>query len=275
MGVKDAESCCHMLYFVVKCDMIMSKGGMGMESTAFRRTLMGFDRREVTAYIEKSQREAAEAAQRMETAAEAARKSEEELRQALEERTLERDGLVERLADMARQNHDLSTQLEERTASEQALRQDTQSQQETIQALTEENRRLREHLEAQQKEMQALRQEKAQVIQLELDARQRAARVVARAQARAEAIRGEAQAQGEDILAQAQDQAQALYREMAGQVSGAARQCQELLGTCDAIAAQISGELRRMDVAFSQLPASFDHIWEDMDAPPEQTEGKA
>ena len=75
---------------------------MGMESTAFRRTLVGFDRREVRAYIEKAQQEAAEAARRMEEAAQAARESEEALRQALEERTLERDGLVERLADMAR-----------------------------------------------------------------------------------------------------------------------------------------------------------------------------
>ena len=38
------------------------EGGMGMESTAFRRTLVGFDRREVRAYIEKAQQEAAEAA---------------------------------------------------------------------------------------------------------------------------------------------------------------------------------------------------------------------
>ena len=38
--------------------------------------------------------------------------------------------------------------------------------------------RLRESLEVQQTEMQALRQEKAQVVQLELDARQRAAKVV-------------------------------------------------------------------------------------------------
>ena len=122
-----------------------------------------------------------------------------------------------RRADMARQNHDLSTQLEECTTSEQALRRDTQSQAETIRTLMEENRQLRESLEAQQTEMQAFRQEKVQVVQLELDARQRAAKVVARAQARADAIRGEAQAQGEDILTQAQDQAQAMYREMAGQ----------------------------------------------------------
>lgn len=250
------------------------EGGMGMESTAFRRTLVGFDRREVRAYIEKAQQEAAEAARRMEEAAQAARESEEALRQALEERTLERDGLVERLADMARQNHDLSTQLEERAASEQGLRREAQSQAERIQALTEENRRLRESLEVQQTEMQSLRQEKAQVVQLELDARQRAAKVVARAQARADAIRGEAQAQGEDILTQAQDHAQAMYREMAGQVSGAARQCQDLLDKFDAIAAEISGELRRIDVAFSQLPASFAHIGEDLDALSGGTEEK-
>ena len=146
-----------------------------------------------------------------------------------------------------------------------------------IRSLEEENRQLREALAAREAEAATLRREKERVAQLELDAQQRAADVLAQAQTQAEglldqarreaeSLRSEASAQSEGLVSQAREQAQAIYQQMAGQVTKTAGECKEICDAFDSVAAHVASELRRMDVAVSQLPISLNRLREGLDA---------
>ena len=111
----------------------------------------------------------------------------------------------------------------------------------------------------------ALRQEKERLAQLELDAHQRADELLARtqeeadlrlaeAQSRAEGLLRAADVQASDVLAQAQARREALLREAEEQITGATQLCGELFDSCERITAHIAGELRKLDVANTQLP---------------------
>ena len=90
--------------------------------------------------------------------------------------------------------------------------------------------------------------------------------LLARARQEAETLRSEASAQGEGIVSQAREQAQAIRKQMAGQVAGTTEECREICDAFDSVAAHVASELRRMDVAVSQLPFSLNRLREGLDA---------
>ena len=248
-----------------------------MENTIFRSALGGFNRQDVMAYIEKAQKEAAETAQRLEEENETLRREGEELRQSLEALTQERDQLSGQTAELTEQCAGLRSALEAETAAREAAQKDAEDRAGAVRSLEEENRQLGEALAAREAEAATLRREKERVAQLELDAQQRAADVLAQAQTQAEglldqarreaeSLRSEASAQGERLVSQAREQAQAIYQQMAGQVTKTAGECREICDAFDSVAAHVASELRRMDVAVSQLPISLNRLREGLDA---------
>lgn len=248
-----------------------------MENTIFRSALGGFNRQDVMAYIEKAQKEAAETAQRLEEENETLRREGEELRQSLEALTQERDQLSGQTAELTEQCAGLRSALEVETAARETAQKDAGERAGAIRLLEEETRRLREGLEARDTQAETLRREKERVAQLELDAQQRAADVLAQAQTQAEgllnqarreaeSLRSEASAQSEGLVSRAREQAQAIYQQMAGQVTKTAGECKEICDAFDSVAAHVASELRRMDVAVSQLPISLNRLREGLDA---------
>ena len=87
-----------------------------------------------------------------------------------------------------------------------------------------------------------------------------------RSRREAETLRSEASAQSEGLVSQAREQAQAIYQQMAGQVTKTAGECKEICDAFDSVAAHVASELRRMDVAVSQLPISLNRLREGLDA---------
>lgn len=74
-----------------------------MDNHIFRSALGGFNRQDVTEYIERTGKEAAEAAQRLEEQIKTLQDSETEAREALETCTQEKEELHQQLKDMTDQ----------------------------------------------------------------------------------------------------------------------------------------------------------------------------
>ena len=158
-----------------------------MENTIFRSALGGFNRQDVMAYIEKAQKEAAETAQRLEEENETLRREGEELRQSLEALTQERDQLSGQTAELTEQCAGLRSALEAETAARETAQKDAEDRGGHPLAGGGEPT-APGGLEARDTQAETLRREKERVAQLELDAQQRAADVLAQAQTQAEGL---------------------------------------------------------------------------------------
>lgn len=235
-----------------------------MSNQIFRSAINGFNRQDVTAYIEKAQHSFSERAQALESQIAELQKNGEQLSAELETLTQERDSLHTQLADM--------TGNRDRTAAEltAALEQKTELEQRLQISLAEQNS-LNDSLVSMRSEVTAARNEKESVAQLELEARKRADAVLAEKNAQAEELleqaRAQAQAlltsaneQAENIITAAQERAEEIRAAMEAQVAQTEAEANKLISSVETITAHVAAELRKMDVAVTQLPISFNHL---------------
>ena len=259
-----------------------------MDNHIFRSALGGFNRQDVTAYIERTGKEAAEAAQRLEEQIKALQDSEAEARGALADCAQEKETLEEQLRDMTSQRDEAQGGWDAQRQAAAELQAEVDRQAFALRDLTGERDTLSCRVRELERQAEALRQEKARLTQLELDARRRseeteakagreARDVVEAARRQAEEITGRAHAQADDIVAKAEArakaietearaQAEVLLRETEEQVQGTVNQFGTLFSAFETISGHLTNELRKMDVTVSQLPISFNHLRDSLQA---------
>jgi len=253
-----------------------------MDNHIFRSALGGFNRQDVMEYIEKTQKQSEEAAAVLEKDLEELRRTESEARQALEERTREKEELEKKLAETADKYGDAKANWESQAKAKEAFRRDVAQRDDTIRDMTEENQRLFHRVQELEEEMEDLRREKEKVTQLELDAHRRSDEIVLDATGQAELITSQAEAQAaetvrsaeaqaQELLTQAQASAQALLRQAEEHVARTVTQYSQLHDSFEAITSHITSELRKLDATASQLPISFNRLKEGLGALLEQT----
>ena len=215
-----------------------------MDNHIFRSSLNGFNRQDVAAYIEKSQREAAERMAELEAQMNQLRKSEEELRSALDKSTQERDELQEQIASMEREH--------EKNKLDMTAR-----------------------IQKMQDEVAAAHKEKESVAQLELEARKRAEDLLEETRVQAEELLAQARSQAQALLSTANEKAEStidtayqcaeeIRADMEKQVRRTGAEVDELVSSVETIVSHVTAELRKMDVAVAQLPINFNHLKDGM-----------
>lgn len=251
-----------------------------MENHIFRTAIGGFNRQDVTDYIERTRKQAEETAAALEKQAEELRTSLsgtqtalDESRSALEDSARERDETQKLLEAVTAERDQVKQNWDVQVMAAASARREMEQREETIRALTEEKKDLTLRVRELESGLESLRQEKERLAQMELDARRRSDEIVAQADAQAADAIAEAGAKARDIVAQAEAQAAAmvnranaraedLLRQAEERIAGAAGQYNELHRSFEAITSHITSELRRLDVAAGQLPISFNHLKE-------------
>jgi len=235
-----------------------------MDNHIFRSAALGFNRQDVMEYIEKAQRDAETRISDLTAQLDEARQEGYANRQALEDCTQERDRLRQDLAERKEQYETELADLQERYEAEMGARDTAESesdrQKDQIRDLEAENSLLTEQVQELESRMEDLRHEKERLTQLELDARSRSEELLAQTQTQADAILTEAQARSAEIETEAQVRSDALLAETRKQISVSVEKCGELLRSCETVAAHVSSELRKMDVAVAQLPIGMSHL---------------
>ena len=163
-----------------------------MDNHIFRSAIGGFNRQDVTEYIERTQKQAEEAAAALNKQLEDLRQAEGEARAALEERTREKAELEKRLEEMTDSCNNAKSNWESQAQAKEALRRDVAQRDGTIRDMTEENQRLFRQVQTLEEEVQELRREKERIAQLELDAHRRSDEIVLDAAGQAELITSQA-----------------------------------------------------------------------------------
>ena len=271
-----------------------------MDNHIFRTAISGFNRQDVTDYIEKIRREAEEsaAAQEREAAAlraglDAARAELDEARAALEARGRELDEVRSQLEAMTRERDQAQQGRDIQRKAAEGFREESARRDDAIRSLTEERDALSLRLGELEAEIGVLRQEKARVTQLELDAHRRADEIVAQAESQAADTVSEAQDRAAAALREAEEQARTMTAQAASEAAAAVSEAEEqaaalreqaevrsrellqaaedrvadtvaryndLHQSFETITGHITSELRKLDVAAGQLPIAFDHL---------------
>ncbi len=250
-----------------------------MDNHIFRSAINGFNRHDVMGYIEKTQKAAAERAAALEAQLGEAGAEVEQLRAALEQCTAERDALKTQLGELT--DKDERTEAELNTYVEKTLA----LQSELVEARTERDA-LNNKLQAMEHEVAAAREEKERVAQLELEAHKRAdalmeetranaEMILAETRAEADEIRCKAQAQAEEKIRESYDRAEVVRTAMEERVRATDADVKELVASVETIAAHVASELRKMDVAVTQLPISFNRLKDGMRTVLEQAEDRS
>ena len=259
-----------------------------MDNHIFRSALGGFNRQDVTEYIERTRKEAEQAAERLEEQIKTLQASEAEAREALESCSQEKENLDQQLKEMTLQYTEAKDHWDTESAAKESLQADVDRQEKTICTLTAENENLSRRVRELEQQAEVQRREKERLTQLELDAQRRseeteakageeAQNIVADANRQAEEIVGKAQAQADDItakastqaetiVAEAKAQAEVLLRETEEQVQGTVNQFAVMFNTLETITDHLNNELRKMNVTVSQLPISFHHLRDSLEA---------
>ena len=198
-----------------------------MANTIFRTALSGFNRQDVMAYIEKTQKEAAEAAQQQEEQIRSLQEQLDAAQEALDACTQEKEALDRELTDANLRYTHAKTQWDAQRTAREALETDVTQRDEAVRTLTAENQELFHRVQELEEQSDTVRREKAQVAQLELEAQEKAAAT----------------------LQQAEDQ-----------VAATVEQYTALFDAFSTITSHVTSELRKMDVTVSQLPISFNHL---------------
>ncbi len=252
-----------------------------MDNHIFRSALSGFNRQDVMEYIERTQKQAEEAAARLEAQAQQARQEWEEARQALDACGEEKAELTRQLEEMTLKFNHAKNNWEAQAQAKESFRQDVAQRDQTVRELTEENQALFRRVQDLEDQLASLRIEKERITQLELDAHQRADEVVGQANAQAQVILAQAQAQADGTVrsadeeaqaavAAAKTRAQALLQAAEEKVDETAAEYDKLFQSFTAITGHISSELRKLDVTAAQLPISFNHLKEGLQQLQEQ-----
>ena len=225
-----------------------------MDNHIFRSALSGFNRQDVMAYIERTQKQAEEAAAGLEARLaeleQAAAGAREELTACQEER----EDLRRQLEDMTLRYNHAKNNWDAQSEAKDSFRRDVAQRDQTVRELTGENQRLFRQVQDLESQMDALRREKEKLTQLELDAHRRSDEVLSKAQAEAQALLEQAEAQARRTEEAAQARAQALLAEAEGRIGETAAQCGQVFASFETITGHLTAELRKLDVTAAQLP---------------------
>lgn len=231
-----------------------------MDNSIFRSALNGFNRQDVMTYIERTQKETGEKTAELESQLEALRTSEAQLRTQLQERTQEKEDTAKELEELSARYQKAKEGWESGSAESDGLKSQLRDKDAAYELLMDEKSQLEAQVAELEDEIAQRRREKEQVAQLELDARDRCDALMATAQENALKIGEQAAERARETLSEAQAQAQAILQEAQEQITALAEKYQSLFDDFDTASAHITGELRRMDVAVSQLPLSCNHL---------------
>lgn len=233
-----------------------------MDNHIFRGALNGFNRQDVIAYIEKSQKEASERAAKLEQEIENLRAQMTDAEKALENYRQEQEVLTERVAEQRDLLEDAQISVEDITAEKLRCEERIREQDEKLKAALAERDDLARRISDMEGQVESARLEKERVAQLELEARQRAEAVLEEARCQAEEILAQARAEAEktanDALAAAED----VRKRMEFQVEHTAKEYNDMFSSFETVAAHVASELRKMDVVAAQLPINFNHLKE-------------
>ena len=218
-----------------------------MDNHIFRSALSGFNRQDVMAYIERTQKQAEEAAAGLEARLaeleQAAAGAREELAACQEER----EDLRRQLEDMTLRYNHAKNNWDAQSEAKDSFRRDVAQRDETVRELTGENQRLFRQVQDLESQMDALRREKEKLTQLELDAHRRSDEVLSKAQAEAQALLEQAEAQARRTEEAAQARAQALLAEAEGRIGETAAQCGQAGGHASGEGGLAGAALARCD----------------------------
>ncbi len=181
-----------------------------MTNTVFRTAIGGFNRQDVTEYIEKTQRQAAESAAALEKQAadlrgalEAAQAELEEARAALADREKALEEQNQHLEALTTQCTTVRHNWDAQTMANAALREDVGRRDAALKELGGEKEGLARRVEALEAQLEAVRRDKERVAQLELDAHRRADEIISQANTQADDTVAQAEARAADTIAQA------------------------------------------------------------------------
>lgn len=231
-----------------------------MDNHIFRGALNGFNRQDVIAYIEKSQKEASERASALEGQIEDLRRTCAETEQALSASVQERETLTEQLAEQTELYHQIKRDLESECAEKASVRSELCACREELRSARDEADALKDRLQGMENEVASAHQEKERVAQLELEARQRADAVLDEARHQAEEILAQARAEAENTVNKALAEAEDIRKRMECRVEHTAKEYNDLFTSFETVAAHVASELRKMDVMAAQLPINFNHL---------------
>ena len=242
-----------------------------MDNYIFRNALNGFNRQDVTAYIEKSQKEAAERVEQLEQEIEDLRKRLAEVEASLESSMEERGILDEQLEEHKSYLEEAQQNIEDITAEKLCCESQIRECDEALRAVQSERDELARRVSDMEGQVEVSRREKESVAQLELEALKRSEAIIEDANRQAEELLAQARAQAQALITGANEQAQSTLEQAAehaaeiradleAQVARTAKEYNDLFASFETVASHVSGELRKMDVAVSQLPISFNHL---------------
>ena len=240
-----------------------------MDNHIFRSALGGFNRQDVTEYIERTRKEAEEAAAQLEAQVKSLQDSEAEARQSLDSCTQEKEDLEKQLEEMTLQYTQTKNDCDAVTEAKETLEAEGCRKDDMIRTLTGEkeklSRRVQEldaHRRSEETEARAGEEARGVIAAAHREAEE----TVGKANAQAEEIVTKANARAEAIVAEAQAQAEVLLRETEEQVEGTVNQFGTLFTSFETITGHLTNELRKMDVTVSQLPISFNHLRDSLQA---------
>lgn len=235
-----------------------------MDNHIFRGAALGFNRQDVMEYIEKVQKDAEARIADLTARLDEARQESDASRQALEDCAQERDRLgdelTERKEQYAAELADLKERYEAELDARDTAEKEAARQRNRLQELESENSCLAEQVQKLESRTEVLRREKERLTQLELDAHNRSDELLAQTQLQADAILADANAEAADIRTGAQTEADELLAETRRKIEASVVKCGDLLRSCESVAAHVSSELRKMDVAVAQLPVGMDRL---------------
>ncbi len=197
---------------------------MDMEHTFKSSLFGGFNRSDVTRYIEKTALESNQRIDALEKENDGLCRENSDLRSALESVTAARDRLSDSYADLIKQNRSAEASL----ADAQAQLADAL---EKIAALEGEKAELQSAVTQLQKVSDEYAAVKAHISDIELEARQRASELEDRT-----------------------------HRQLSELLDSCRRRCEEITSALNTSCAGVSGELQKLDVSVAQLPAAFDAL---------------
>ena len=231
-----------------------------MDNHIFRGALNGFNRQDVIAYIEKTQKESAERIQKLEQEIEELRAQNADASKALENYRQELDTLTERIEEQRELLEDAQISVEDITAEKLRCEETIRERDEQLKTALSERDDLARRVSDMEGQVEAARMEKERVAQLELEARQRAEKALEEARCQAEEILAQARAEAEKTVNEALTAAESIRKRMENQVEHTAKEYNDMFTSFETVAAHVASELRKMDVIAAQLPINFDHL---------------
>jgi len=216
-----------------------------MKNTFRTAAVGGFNRQDVTDYITKTAEETAETIRLLE-------QERDEYAAAAAEK--------DQLAVEAESLKELVSDLEATLAQERSERERLCAENEEKKVLEEKVASLEAQIASLEAQAAEYRELKDHIAQVELEARKRAEDILAQVDSQAKELLAAAKSDAEELLGKANSEAEEARCVLRSQVQSAAADFALLQKDFDVMKNHLTSELRKMDVALSQLPLAFNKV---------------